>query len=68
MGRHKKPGFKQMKMLASRIEESDYFKFDDMLKKSGKNIQEIMNLFVVSCISGTIQLSGSTFVVGVKSE
>jgi len=65
MGRHKKNTFQRQKMLASRIEESDYFKFEELMKKNGKNLQDVMNIFVVSCISGTIQLSGSAFVSGV---
>jgi hypothetical protein len=67
MGRHKKKGFLKQKMLASRIEETDYFKFEEMMKNNGKTLQEVVNLFVVSCISGTIALSGSSFVVGVKN-
>jgi hypothetical protein len=68
MGRHRKPGFQSMKMFASRIEESDYFKFEEFLKKSGKTLQQVMNLFVVNCISGSLRLSGSSFVVGDKNE
>ena len=62
MGRKKKTGFRQMKMLASRIEESDYRKFEAKIAPTGKTLQEIVNAFVVSYISGTIALSGSTVV------
>jgi hypothetical protein len=68
MGRHRKPGFTNMKMFASRIEESDYFKFEEFLKKSGKSLQQVMNLFVVQCISGSLVLSGSSFIPGEKNE
>jgi hypothetical protein len=64
MGRKKKPGFGQMKMLASRVEESDYVKFEFILKnRDGKTLQDAINLFVVNYISGNIYLSGSTFMV-----
>ena len=68
MGRHKKIGFVKMKMFASRVEENDYFKFEELLKKSGKNLQEVVNLFIVEYISGSIRLSGSSFVAGVNDE
>jgi hypothetical protein len=68
MGRHRKNTFGTMKMLASRVEESDYFKFEERLQKEGKNLQQFMNLFIVSYISGNICLSGSTFVSGVANE
>ena len=64
MGRRKKPGFTNQKMLASRIELDDYIKFEDIVQPQfGKRlkIQEVMNMFVRSCISGTIQVSGSLF-------
>ena len=60
MGRRKKTGFKQMKMLASRIEESDYFKFEVKVRESGKKtLQEAINYLVVEVISGNLSLSGS---------
>ena len=65
MGRHKKPGFSNQKMLASRVELNDYIKFEDILyPQYGKRIkiQEVMNMFVRSCISGSIKMSGSLFV------
>lgn len=68
MGRKKKHNFNKTKMLASRVEESDYFKFESLFKKDGKKLQEIINFFVVSCISGSIQLSGSVFISGEKCE
>ena len=56
-----------MKMLASRVEESDYYKFESVIKKSNqKSLQDVINLFVVEMISGSIQLSGSTFITGDK--
>jgi hypothetical protein len=55
MGRHKKPGFQKMKMLASRIEEDDYFKFEKLVKESGKkSLQEYINWLVVESISGNL--------------
>ena len=68
MGRRKKPGFMKMKMLASRVEEADYYKFEDLLKKSGKNLQEAVNLFVINYISGNIQFSGSVIISGENDE
>jgi hypothetical protein len=51
-----------MKMLASRVEESDYYKFEAVIKKSGKKtLQEVMNMFIVEMISGNLYLSGSHF-------
>ena len=70
MGRRKKPGFTQMKMLSSRVESSDYDKFEYIVKTtSGKKLQEVVNLFVVNMISGSLVLSGSNFVcASVKGE
>ena len=59
MGRRKKPGFKQMKMFASRIEEADYKKFEAKVSPTGKTLQEVVNMFVRSFISGTVYVSGS---------
>lgn len=67
MGRRKKPGFKDQKMLSSRVELNDYIKFEDiMYPQYGHRvkIQEVLNSFVRSCISGSIKLSGSLFVGG----
>ena len=64
MGRRKKTGFTKMKMLASRVEESDYYKFESLIKKDKKKLQEVINLFIVNYISGSISLSGSVFVAG----
>jgi hypothetical protein len=63
MGRRKKQGFLQSKMLASRVEESDYVKFEFILKnRDGKTLQEAINLFVVNYISGAVAFSGSCLV------
>lgn len=51
-------------MLSSRVEQSDYDKFEDLIKEDGKNVQEVINLFVRSYVSGAIRLSGSNFVGG----
>ena len=70
MGRHKKIGFTNQKMLASRVELDDYIKFEDIVQPQyGKRlkIQEVMNMFVRSCISGSIRMSGSLFVGGDQS-
>lgn len=64
MGRRKKSGFENPKMLSSRVEQSDYDKFEDIIREDGKNVQEVINLFVRSYVSGTVRLSGSTFVGG----
>ena len=64
MGRKKRPGFKNQKMLSSRIELDDYIKFEEILQiQYGKRvkIQQVLNSLVRSCISGTIQVSGSLF-------
>lgn len=63
MGRKRKTGFTNMKMLASRVEEGDYVKFESLLKlRDGKTLQEAINIFVVNYISGNVYLSGSTLV------
>lgn len=60
MGRRKKIGFSNMKMLASRVEESDYLKFEFILKnRDGKTLQDAINLFVVNYISGNVYFSGT---------
>lgn len=49
-----------MKMLASRVEEGDYVKFEFILKnRDGKTLQDAVNLFVVNYISGNVFFSGS---------
>ncbi len=68
MGRKKLDTFKEQKMLASRIEMEDYKKFEQQVLKTGKTLQQVLNMFVVSCISGSIQLSGSSFVVEKKEN
>lgn len=63
MGRKRKIGFTNMKMLASRVEESDYVKFEFILKnRDGKTLQEAMNMFVREFISGNLSISGSHIV------
>lgn len=62
MGRRKKPGFRQMKMLASRVELSDYYKFESLIKLEGKKLQEVVNLFVINYISGTIKIQDDEFI------
>jgi hypothetical protein len=63
MGRRKKIGFQNPKMFSSRVEESDYVKFEFTLKnRDGKTLQDAINLFVVNYISGTICFSGSAVV------
>lgn len=60
MGRRKKQGFQSMKMMAARVEEADYVKFEFLLKnRDGKTLQEAVNLFVVNFLSGNIFFSGS---------
>lgn len=63
MGRKRKIGFTEMKMMAARIENSDYVKFEFILKnRDGKNLQEVMNIFVREVISGNLSISGSHIV------
>lgn len=60
MGRKRKVGFANMKMLASRVEESDYVKFEFILKnRDGKSLQEAINMFVRDFVSGSLCISGS---------
>jgi hypothetical protein len=67
MGRRRKTGFKQMKMLSSRIEEDDYYKFEIVLRSAGrKTLQETLNLVMTEMISGTLIFSGSGFGVNVN--
>lgn len=64
MGRRRKPGFSEMKMLAARVESSDFEKLEHIVKyRDHKSLQEFVNLLVVNYISGTFHLSGSTVVV-----
>lgn len=59
MGRKKQNKFQKSKMIASRIEESDYWKFEVVLKKDHKSLQDVINHFVVGYISGNFYFSGS---------
>lgn len=71
MGRRKKLGFVNRKMLASRIELDDYIKFEETLQRQLGHrirIQDVMNNFVRSCISGTIETSGSLFTGGSEHD
>lgn len=64
MGRPKKPGFKEMKMLSSRVELEDYLKFEKIIKyRDGKKLQQMLNKFIVEYISGNIYLDGDKFEV-----
>ena len=63
MGRRKKPGFLEQKMLASRVEKQDYLKFEQMAKDTGRSLQELMNIFIVQCISGSLSFENNQFVV-----
>ena len=63
MGRKKKQGFTEMKMMATRVENSDFMQFEYILKnREGKNLQEAMNAFVREVISGNLSFSGSHIV------
>jgi hypothetical protein len=63
MGRRKKPGFADMKMMAARVEGADYDKFEYILKnRDGKNLQEAVNMFVREFISGNLCFSGTHIV------
>jgi hypothetical protein len=62
MGRKKKNTFQKSKMIASRVEESDYWKFELLLKQEHKSLQDVINTFVVSYISGTLVFSGTNLV------
>ncbi len=62
MGRRKKNTFSKSKMLASRIEESDYWQFETVLNNQHKTLQDAINAFVVACISGNLVFDGSKIV------
>lgn len=62
MGRKKKNTFQKSKMIASRVEESDYWKFELLLKQEHKSLQDVINTFVVSYISGTLVFSGTSLI------
>lgn len=62
MGRKKKNTFQKSKMIASRIEESDYWKFELILKQEQRTLQDLVNAFVVGYISGNFTMSGSNLV------
>jgi hypothetical protein len=59
MGRKKKFLFKEPKMLASRIEKSDFEKISFLLENNNISVQEFINTIVRQYISGNINLSGS---------
>jgi len=62
MGRKRTQGFTSMKMLSSRVEESDYDKFEDCLTRDNLSVQGALNLFIRSYISGNVAFSGSSLV------
>lgn len=62
MGRKKIDKFKNPKMIASRVEESDYHKLDVALSQQHKTLQDLINTFVVQFVSGTLYYSGSVIV------
>jgi len=67
MAKKRKPGFRNVKMLSGRCELDDYIRLEDVLySQFGKkvNIQNTLNMFVKSCIAGSIRVSGSLFVGG----
>ena len=68
MARRKKDTFGESKMLSSRVEKSDYMKFDQLIKyRDGiPSLQAAVNLFVVNYISGNVYFSGSVLVPGEK--
>jgi len=52
-------------MLSARIEQDDYDKFDKLVRYSmGLKVQDVLNLFVVELISGSIMISGSHIITG----
>lgn len=62
MGRKRKQGFTKSKMMASRVEETDFVKFENLVNlRDGRKLQDFMNLFVTEYISGNLYLSGTTF-------
>lgn len=64
MGRKQKLGFFKPKMMASRVEESDFIKFENLVShRDGKKLQDFLNLVVTEYISGNLYLSGSSFCV-----
>ena len=56
MSRNRKNTFTKPKILEARVEEEDYFKFESLLKKDRKSVQELINSVVVSYISGNIKM------------
>jgi ABC-type maltose transport system permease subunit len=62
MGRKKKNTFIQSKMIASRVEASDYHKLDVALSQQHKTLQDLINTFVVQFVSGNLYFSGTLLV------
>lgn len=63
MGRRRKQGFTNMKMLSSRVEAGDFDKLEYILKtRDAKTLQEFVNIVVRNYVSGTVGLSGSSLV------
>ena len=54
--------FNEPKMLSSRVELSDYYKFEDKITADRCTVQQALNMFVRGYISGTIVVSGSQMV------
>lgn len=61
MPNRRKEKFANVKMLSSRIEKEDFDKLEQMLEIKNLSLQQLLNSFVRSFISGTVQYSGSLF-------
>ena len=59
MANRRKQKFTETKMLSSRVEKQDYWKFEDCLIKDNLSVQQFVNSMVRSYISGAIAFSGS---------
>lgn len=62
MGRRKLNRFTETKMLASRVESSDFYAFEEKLTKERKTVQDALNAFLKSYVAGQVQFSGSALV------
>ena len=61
----KKEHFKDPKMLASRVEKEDFLKFEKLIKyRDHRKLQEVVNIFLRSYISGSVIVSGSQILSG----
>ena len=62
--RKRKFNFRQPKLMSARVENDVFIEFEKLIRYiDGRNLQEVMNMFVDEYVSGNLFLSGSKFCV-----